>query len=119
MRGEPSITLTITADGFPTPRTVGFPILSHTEPKEAAFAGDSIATKSNSGGVVTYGPFRDLPPSSNTAFVEKNQQKISIRYEFGFPMLIVKSLQRTAEISHWGANLNIQDDIHLYNAGPK
>ena len=34
-------------------------------------------------------------------------------------MLTVKNMQRTAEISHWGANLNIQDEIHLYNAGPK
>lgn len=34
-------------------------------------------------------------------------------------MLAVKSLRRVAEISHWGANLNINDDIHLYNAGPK
>lgn len=76
-------------------------------------------TKSTTGGTVTYGPFNDLPPSSNTAFVEKYQQKISIHYDFGFPSLTVKSLRRAAEISHWGANLNIQDEIHLYNAGPK
>lgn len=76
-------------------------------------------TKSNTGGAITYGPFHDLPPSSNTAFVEENQQEISIHYEFGFPMLAIKTLRRAAEVSHWGANLNIQDEIHLYNAGPK
>ena len=107
------------ADGFRTLRTVGFPVLSYTELKEVAFAGDNIATKSHTGGTVTYGPFHDLPPSSNPAFVEKNQRKISIHYEFGFPMLAIKSLRRTAEISHWGANLNIQDEIHLHNSGPK
>ena len=106
------------ADGFPTSRTVGFPILSYTEPKEVAFATDSIVTKSNTGGGVTYGPFHDLPPS-NAAFVEKNQRKITIHYEYGFPVLAVKTLQRAAEVSHWGANLNVQDEIHLYNAGPK
>jgi len=107
------------ADGFPSSRTVGFPVLSYTEPKGVAFTADNIATKSHTGGTVTYGPFHDLPPSSNAAFVEENQQKISIHYEFGFPVLAVKTLRRTAEISHWGANLNIQDEIHLQNAGPK
>ena len=107
------------ADGSPTIRTVGFPVLSYTEPKEVAFTTGSIATKSNNGGAITYGPFHNLPPSSNTAFVEKNQQKITIHYEFGFPVLAIKTLRRTAEVSHWGANFNIQDEIHLYNAGPK
>lgn len=99
--------------------TVGFPIFSYTQPKEVTFTTGSIATKSNTGAAVTYGPFSNLPPSSNTAFVEEHQQKVSIHYDFGFPMLAVKTLQRAAEISHWGANLNIQDEIHLHNAGPQ
>jgi oligosaccharyltransferase complex subunit alpha (ribophorin I) len=106
-------------DDFITNSTVGFPVLGYTEPKKVSFTTGSIAIKSNTGGTVTYGPFSDLPPSSNTAFVEKYQQKISVHYEFGFPMLAIRSLQRTAEVSHWGANLNFQDEIHLYNAGPK
>lgn len=109
----------IAADDFLVHSTVGSPILSYTNPKEVAFTTGSIATKSNSGGSVTYGPFSDLPPSSNTAFVDKHQQKISIHYEFAFPVIALKNLQRTAEISHWGANLNIQDEINLFNAGPK
>jgi oligosaccharyltransferase complex subunit alpha (ribophorin I) len=107
------------AHDFGTSSTVGFPILSYTQSIEVAFTTGSIATRSNTGAAVTYGPFSDLPPSSNTAFAEKHQQRVSIHYEFGFPMLAVKSLRRAAEISHWGANLNIQDEIHLYNAGPK
>lgn len=102
-----------------TPSTVGSPVLSYTQPKEVAFTTGSIATRSNSGVTVTYGPFSDLPPSSNTDFVEKHQQRISIHYEFRFPVLAIRSLRRAAEISHWGANLNIQDEIDLYNAGPK
>jgi oligosaccharyltransferase complex subunit alpha (ribophorin I) len=31
----------------------------------------------------------------------------------------ITSLKRVAEISHWGANLNIQNDIALRNAGPE
>jgi len=99
--------------------TPGFHIFSYTQPKEVAFTTSSIATRGTTGTTVTYGPFSDLPPSSNTAFAEKHQQKVSIHYDFGFPMLAIKDLRRTAEISHWGANLNIQDEIHLYNAGPK
>jgi len=99
--------------------TVGFPIFSYTQPKEVTFTTGSIATKSNTGAAVTYGPFSNLPPSSNTAFVEEHQQKVSVHYDFGFPMLAIKTLRRAAEISHWGANLNIQDEIHLHNAGPQ
>jgi len=106
------------AHEFSISSTMGFPILDYTQPKEVAFAPGNIATKSPNGGAVTYGPFTDLPPL-NTAFIEKHQQKISVNYEFGFPVLALKSLRRAAEISHWGANLNIQDEIHLYNAGPK
>jgi hypothetical protein len=31
----------------------------------------------------------------------------------------LKTLQRSAEVSHWGANLNIEDQLHLVNYGPK
>ena len=107
------------AHHFFAPSTMGTPIKDYTQPDEVAFTTGNIATKSTTGGAVTYGPFSNIPPSSNTGFAEKHQQKISIHYEFGFPVLAIKNLRRTAEISHWGANLNIQDEIHLYNAGPK
>jgi oligosaccharyltransferase complex subunit alpha (ribophorin I) len=44
---------------------------------------------------------------------------IVIHYSHGQPVLEVTQLKRAAEISHWGANLNIQDEIHLHNAGPE
>ena len=34
-------------------------------------------------------------------------------------VVAIKGLRRVAEISHWGANLNIPDEIHVYNAGSK
>jgi len=33
-------------------------------------------------------------------------------------VLTVTSLKRAAEISHWGSNLNVQDEIKLHNHGP-
>lgn len=34
-------------------------------------------------------------------------------------MVGLKILRRNAEVSHWGANLNIQDEMSLVNIGPK
>jgi len=42
-----------------------------------------------------------------------------LHYVYEYPVIEVLDLKRSAEISHWGANLNIQDDIVLHNAGPK
>jgi oligosaccharyltransferase complex subunit alpha (ribophorin I) len=81
------------------------------------FAADNVATKS--GATVTYGPFNDLPPSTNDNFISEHQQPIIVHYNHDQPVLEVVQLTRSAEISHWGANLNIEDNIHLHNAGPK
>jgi oligosaccharyltransferase complex subunit alpha (ribophorin I) len=43
---------------------------------------------------------------------------VSVQYGHDAPVLALRTLRRAAEISHWGANLNIQDEIELYNAGP-
>jgi len=75
-------------------------------------------TASRSGTTVTYGPFNDLPESDNREFLDQTQQRVELRYDFGEPVLTVTSLKRAAEISHWGSNLNIQDEIKLHNAGP-
>jgi oligosaccharyltransferase complex subunit alpha (ribophorin I) len=48
----------------------------------------------------------------------KFQQPISVHYSFDHPVLEIETLHRTAEVSHWGSNLNIEDKIHLHNAGP-
>jgi len=81
-----------------------------------AFTTDNIATKS--GATITYGPFSNIPPSASTAFIEEHQKHIVVQYHFAHPVVQVTSLKRTAEISHWGANLNIQNEISLVNAGP-
>lgn len=81
-----------------------------------AFTQDAPVTKS--GATVTYGPYSNIPSSTNREFVEENQKRISVQYNYPNPVLEVTRLERAAEISHWGANLNIQDNIWLHNAGP-
>ncbi|KAH8999039.1 oligosaccharyl transferase alpha subunit [Lactarius akahatsu] len=96
----------------PAPR-----IISYTTPKGLdAFTTDNVATKSSA--TITYGPFSNIPPSASTAFIEEHQKHIVVHYYFEHPVVEITSLKRTAEISHWGANLNIQNDIDLHNAGP-
>ncbi len=92
-------------------------IISYTTPEGLdSFTTDSIATKK--GGTITYGPFHNIPPSASAAFVEQHQKHIVVHYFYGAPVVEITSLKRSAEISHWGANLNIQNDIDLRNAGP-
>lgn len=31
----------------------------------------------------------------------------------------VRKLERVVEVSHWGSNVAVQDDVQLYNAGPE
>jgi len=80
------------------------------------FVGDASVTKS--GAVITYGPFHNVGPSATTEFLSDIQQAVSVQYNYDHPVLEVTKLQRSAEISHWGSNLNIEDRIDLHNAGP-
>ncbi|KAJ7129679.1 oligosaccharyl transferase alpha subunit [Mycena epipterygia] len=92
-------------------------IHSYTTPEKLeAFTLDATVTKT--GATVTYGPYNNITPSANEAFISKHQQPVVVHYKYEYPVSEVPSLKRVAEISHWGANLNIQDDIHLRNAGP-
>ncbi|KAJ7283658.1 Ribophorin I [Mycena rebaudengoi] len=92
-------------------------IISYTTPEKLdAFTLDAPVTKT--GATVTYGPYNNIASSANKEFVAKNQQPIVIHYNYDYPVVEVAKLKRAAEISHWGANLNIQDEIHLRNAGP-
>lgn len=92
-------------------------IISYTTPKRLeAFTKDTGVSKASA--TVTYGPYNGLPSSASDEFLDKYQQRILIHYTHEYPLLEVTELKRSAEISHWGANLNIQDDIHLRNAGP-
>ncbi|KAL5527772.1 hypothetical protein ACEPAG_6573 [Sanghuangporus baumii] len=93
-------------------------INSYTEPKNVeAFTLDAPVTKS--GATITYGPYNNIPPSTNAAFTSDTQQRITIHYKHDLPVLEITKMKRAAEISHWGANINIQDDIWLHNAGPE
>ncbi|KAI0327775.1 oligosaccharyl transferase alpha subunit [Cubamyces sp. BRFM 1775] len=89
---------------------------SFTEPETIDFTTDSVVTKS--GATITYGPFYEIPPSATQDFVDTKQTQISVHYAYDHPVLEVTKLERTAEISHWGANLNIENNINLHNAGP-
>lgn len=71
---------------------------------------------SKSSATITYGPYNDIPVSTTPSFLE-TQQHLSIHYEIEHPVLRVLSLRRSAEVSHWGSNLNIEDSIHLKNDG--
>jgi oligosaccharyltransferase complex subunit alpha (ribophorin I) len=82
-----------------------------------AYTMESPVTKS--GATITYGPYNNIPASTNKDFVRTQQKRISVHYEYGNPILELSRLERTAEISHWGANLNIQDNVWLHNAGPE
>ncbi|KDQ64495.1 hypothetical protein JAAARDRAFT_166801 [Jaapia argillacea MUCL 33604] len=92
-------------------------ILSFTQPEEVSFATENPATKS--GTTVTYGPYYNIPASASSDFIAAHQQHVTVQYNHGFPVLEVTKLKRAAEVSHWGANLNIQDEIILHNAGPR
>jgi oligosaccharyltransferase complex subunit alpha (ribophorin I) len=99
----------------PSPR-----IISHTTPPtdllNSFTSGDAAVSKS--GATITYGPYQNIAPSSNDAFLSTYQQPITVHYNYEYPIVEIVDLKRTAEISHWGANLNIEDNIHLRNAGP-
>jgi oligosaccharyltransferase complex subunit alpha (ribophorin I) len=100
-----------------SPRALAPRVISFTTPKDVQeFTLDTPA--SQSGATVTYGPYNNIPPSANEDFIEKHQQPVVVHYFHEQPVLEVLKLTRSAEISHWGANLNIQDNVHLHNAGP-
>lgn len=89
-------------------------ILSHTSVPDT-YTRDSTVTKAGSS--LTLGPFHSLPPTLGEHKFE--QQPLSVHYESKQPVVGLKTLRRNAEVSHWGANLNIQDEMSLVNIGPK
>ncbi|KAG8765199.1 dolichyl-diphosphooligosaccharide--protein glycosyltransferase subunit 1 [Ceratobasidium sp. 428] len=94
-------------------------IRSYTDTKDLSpYVEKGAAPVSKSGSTLTYGPFHNIPESMNTRFQESKQRMLSIHYDYDQPVLTVASLQRSAEISHWGANLNIHDELVLRNDGP-
>ncbi|EKM80291.1 hypothetical protein AGABI1DRAFT_113490 [Agaricus bisporus var. burnettii JB137-S8] len=93
-------------------------IISYTTPTNVdAFTTGNVVAKS--GAVVTYGPFSSIPVSTNKDFLKTYQQPVTVRYYHEQPVLEVTSYKRAVEISHWGSNINTEDQVILKNAGPK
>ena len=82
-----------------------------------AFTLDNASAKS--GATITYGPFNNIPPSATREFIGNHQQNVVVHYKYSDPMLEIFKLKRSAEISHWGSNLNIEDQVWLHNSGPE
>ena len=92
-------------------------MISYTTPKNIeAFTAEEPVSKS--GATVVYGPYNDIPSSASDDFIHKYQQPVTVHYHHDQPVLEILDLKRSVEISHWGANLNTQDEIVLHNAGP-
>ncbi|CAK9779343.1 putative oligosaccharyltransferase alpha subunit [Cutaneotrichosporon oleaginosum] len=95
-----------------TPTSV---ILSHgTVPK--TYTRDSDVTKSSA--TITLGPFHGVPPTIG-ADASAEQSPFYVHYETREPIIGIRTLKRAAEVSYWGANLNIQDEVGLFNDGPQ
>ena len=92
-------------------------INSYTEPKDVEFTYEAPVTKS--GSTLTYGPYNNIPASASKEFVTSKQQRVNVYYKHNAPVMEITKMVRAAEVSHWGANINIQDDIWLHNAGPE
>ncbi|KAK0190947.1 Ribophorin I [Armillaria mellea] len=93
-------------------------IISYTTPKHLDAFTQEGGPVTKSGATITYGPYYDIPSSTDEDFLTSVQQPVVAHYSYDYPVLEVLKLRRAAEISHWGANLNIQDEISLHNAGP-
>ncbi|CDS01529.1 related to Dolichyl-diphosphooligosaccharide--protein glycosyltransferase 67 kDa subunit precursor [Sporisorium scitamineum] len=79
-------------------------------PKIVAFT-PSDATKS--GSIVTFGPFSNIAPHTSSEVASG-----SVHFQADTPRATIVTLDRTAEISHWGDALSITDRILLRNSGP-
>ncbi|KAF8592190.1 oligosaccharyl transferase alpha subunit [Ramaria rubella] len=97
-------------------RTPSPQVHTYTQPSSLAAFTQEERSATKSGSTITYGPYNNIPASTTHDFLA-TQQRISIHYEIEIPVIRVLSLRRAAEVSHWGSNLNIQDNIHLKNDG--
>lgn len=95
-------------------RTPSPQIISHGQ-VPSTYTRDSDVTVSAA--TVTLGPFHSVPPTVGPA-ASAQQSAFYVHYETREPVIGIRSLRRTAEVSHWGANLNIQDEVALFNDGP-
>jgi oligosaccharyltransferase complex subunit alpha (ribophorin I) len=61
--------------------------------------------------VFTFSNTAQIPPS-HTA-------EAAVLYEQPEPVMTIRKLERTAQVSHWGHSVAVHDDIQLVNDGPK
>ncbi|KIO31035.1 hypothetical protein M407DRAFT_241952 [Tulasnella calospora MUT 4182] len=99
----------------PSPDIVSF--IDTSELSKFAEPDNKPAVKS--GSTVTYGPFRNIRGSATPLFVKDEQQLVGVHYMYDNTVITVPELRRSAEISHWGSNLNIEDKVWLKNDGAK
>lgn len=59
---------------------------------------------------ITYGPYENVKPFE--------QSELSVHFESSAPFLVVNSLQRAIEVSHWG-NVAVEETVDLYHTGAK
>ncbi|KAJ3241678.1 hypothetical protein HDU81_011002 [Chytriomyces hyalinus] len=64
---------------------------------------------SKKGTLVTYGPYENIKPLQSEPF--------SLHYKDAKAILVVKSLSREMELSHWGSNLGVTEYYDLHNKG--
>lgn len=57
---------------------------------------------------LTYGPYPDLSPYA--------QARMTIHYENNGPFIVVASLERVIEVSHWG-NIAVEEHVHIKHIG--
>lgn len=98
----------------PTPNILSNPSIPST------YTRDNVVTRS--GSTVTLGPFHDVPPtlaSPSSGQQRAEQVPCSVHYEYKEAVMALRTLRRGVEVSHWGANVNVQDEMDLVNIGPK
>jgi oligosaccharyltransferase complex subunit alpha (ribophorin I) len=47
------------------------------------------------------------------------QAPFFVHYEHKDAVVALRTLKRGVEVSHWGSNVNVQDEMDLVNIGPK
>lgn len=93
-------------------------IVSHSKTPNSYLPSESTSKPFKlAGSSLNLGPFHNVPASIKT--VGFKQSPLTIHYDTAEPVLAIKTLQRFAEVGIWGGNLNMEDKITLFNAGPK
>ena len=60
-------------------------------------------------GQIVYGPYTDVSPFSAA--------KLHVHYPYNTAYLVAKSYAKAIEISHWGANVAVQEDYEVHHKG--